>query len=156
MTLIIAYFFIDIIYSCSLSIADPLAREEWDKDTPELTEEEAMRLLEQGDQDTTETDREQPQDDGDRNNGGGESAVIGPRPTAGGGRDTSRKGKRRSTSPSESNVSKRTRNDSVSSAGSSRASSYLPPLYYSTMNKRDDAITPRVLGGGLTLLLRGD
>jgi hypothetical protein len=118
-----------------------------------------MRLLEQGEQDTPETAREQPQDGGDENDGemdtsaagpagGGESAGTGPRPTAGGGRETSRKEKRRSISPSESTVSKRTRNDSVSSAGSSRTSSFLPPLYYSTLNKREDVITPRVWGGG--------
>jgi hypothetical protein len=93
MTLILAYLFINHNKSRILSVADPLAWEEWDKDTPELTEEEAMRLLEQGEQDTPETARDQPQDDGDENDGemdttaagpvgGGESASSGPRPTA--------------------------------------------------------------------------
>jgi hypothetical protein len=150
-----------------LSLTDLLEREEWDKETPELTDEEAMRLLEQGEQETPlvpppqggggENDAEMDADAASADNTGGSgSAGTGPRHTAGGNRETSRKEKRRSVSPSESTMSKRTRNDSVSSASTSRTSSFLPPLYYSTLNKREDAITPRVLGGGwLILLLRG-
>jgi len=110
-----------------------------------------MRLLEQGETDTSETppvppvpppqigvgenDAEMDADAAaaDKVSGGG-SAGTGPRQTAGGNRETNRKEKRRSVSPSESTVSKRTRTDSVSSAGTSRTSSFLPPLYYSTLN----------------------
>jgi len=107
-----------------------------------------MRLLEQGETDTSETppvpspqigvgenDAEMDADAAaaDKVSSGG-SAGTGMRQTAGGNRKTNRKEKRRSVSPSESTVSKRTRTDSVSSAGTSRTSSFLPPLYYSTLN----------------------
>jgi hypothetical protein len=128
-----------------------------------------MRLLEQGENDTSETPPVPPPQNGggendaematdataaDKASGGG-STGTGPRQTAGGNRETNRKEKRRSVSPSESTVSKRTRTDSVSSAGTSRTSSFLPSLYYSTLNKREDAITPRVLGGGGGRILLG-
>jgi hypothetical protein len=141
------------IHGCSqiLSLPDLLEREEWDKETPELTEEKEMRLLEQGETDTSETppvplvpppqigvgenDAKMDADAAaaDKVRGGG-SAGTGLWQTAGGNRETNRKEKRRSVSPSESTVSKRTRTDSVSSAGTSRTSSFLPPLYSECVN----------------------
>jgi hypothetical protein len=129
-----------------------LEREECDKETPELIEDEAMRILEQGDQD-------QPEDNGGDtdskmdtvhadNAGSSENSATGPKPTAGGFCETSRKEKRRSFSPSDSIVSKRTRSESVSSTVTNRTSYSLPSLYYSTLNKREESISPQVLEGG--------
>jgi hypothetical protein len=61
--------------------------------------------------------------------------------------------KKRDRSPTESEdmqSSRGSRRDSVSSFSSFsyRQKSSLPALYYSTQNKRDSAIKPRILGGG--------
>ena len=70
-----------------------------------------------------------------------------------------RKKRDRSPSESEDMISSRgSRRDSGSSFSSFpyRQKSSLPALYYSTQNKRDSAIKPRILGGGrILLLLRG-
>ncbi len=83
----------------------------------------------------------------------GGSAPAGAKPT-GGGLSGLHKMKR-AASPGSAGSAKRSRAGSLSSSTSARASNFLPPLYYTTLNKRENAITPRVLGGGEILLLRG-
>jgi hypothetical protein len=69
--------------------------------------------------------------------------------------------KKRDRSPTDSedlqsSRSSRRGSGSSFSSLSFRQKSYLPALYYSTQNKRDSAIKPRILGGGRKfLLLRG-
>jgi hypothetical protein len=64
---------------------------------------------------------------------------------------------KRAAAPSSHGSTKRTRAGSLSSSTMTHTSNFLPPLYYTTLNKRENAMAPRVLGGGggEILLLRG-
>ncbi len=55
---------------------------------------------------------------------------------------------KRAASPSSHGSAKRSHAGSLSSSSTARTSNFLPPLYYTTLNKRENAITPRVMGGG--------
>ncbi len=62
---------------------------------------------------------------------------------------------KRAASPGSHGSAKRIRTGSQSSCTTTSTSNFMPPLYYTTLNKRENAITPRVLGGGENPLVKG-
>ncbi len=155
------YFFFNY-YSPHL---DLLAPEEGEEDATPLGEEEAMRILEQqnDEEEQEKGETSKPGTSTDPDSGMDTAPPPPPPPRAkrpraarirAAGRPPPDSGLRslhyqkRAASPSSHGSAKRTRTGSLSSCTSTRTSNFMPPLYYTTLNKRENAITPRVLGGG--------
>jgi hypothetical protein len=150
---------------------DLLAPEEGEEDATPLGEEEAMRILEQQNDEEEQEKGDTPKPGTSTDPDAGAVTAPPPPPPVGaaatGGADPSGQAadpssghhsqhyQKRAASPGSHGSVKRTRTGSLSSCTTTRTSNFMPPLYYTTLNKRENAITPRVLGGGKTLLLRG-